>query len=94
VNDSEAKLRAQIAAHTSWANTEDKSRRTSPAREAMRQKFLDQAGGDQVKADHLWKAHFARLALKSAVSRRKSKEAREAAEQAERELAELDGDAQ
>lgn len=55
----------------------------------MRAKFLAEAGGDQQKADHLWKAHFARLALKSAVSRRKAKEAREAAERAEREMDDL-----
>lgn len=92
MEESERRLRAQIAAHTSWAKTSDKAKRTRPAREAMRAKFLEEAGGDPEKAEHLRKAHFARLALKSAVSRRKSREAREEAERVEREMAELEGD--
>lgn len=43
------------------------------ARQALQQKFLDQAGGDPVRAEHYRKAHFARLALKSAQARRKIK---------------------
>lgn len=86
---SERRLRASIAAHESWANTADRSARTSKARAALDQKFLDEAGGDPVRAAHLRKAHFARLALKSAVARRKSREMLEAAENAESELREL-----
>ena len=52
----------------------------------MDQKFLDEAGGDPVRAGHLRKAYFARLALKSAQSRRKAREATATAEQAEAEL--------
>ena len=71
--DNEASLRGKIAAHESWAHTEDRSARTAPARAALDRKFLEQAGGDPVKAAHLRKAHFARLARKSAQSRRKAK---------------------
>jgi hypothetical protein len=66
----ERRLRGQLAAHTSWANTVDAAARTAPARAALDQKFLDQAAGDPVRAEHLRKAYFARLALKSAQARR------------------------
>jgi hypothetical protein len=62
----------KLGAHTSWANTKDRAARTAPARAAFEQKFLDQANGDPVRAAHLRKAHFARLALKSAQARRKT----------------------
>jgi hypothetical protein len=39
----------------------------------MDQKFLDEADGDPVRAEHLRKAHYARLALRSAQARRKIK---------------------
>ncbi|MDT0201342.1 hypothetical protein [Nocardioides sp. AE5] len=84
-------LRSRIAAHESWANTKNRSARTAPARAALEQKFLDQADGDPVRAHHLKKAHFARLALKSAQARRKAKELTAAAEAAEAELAEAGG---
>lgn len=69
---SDRTLIATIAAHCSWANTANRSARTAPARAALDRKFLEQAGGDPVCAAHLRKAHFARLALKSAQARRKS----------------------
>ncbi|RYB90841.1 hypothetical protein EUA06_11230 [Nocardioides glacieisoli] len=84
----ERQLSASIAAHESWANTENRTARTAPARAALDQKFLDAADGDPVRAAHLRKAHFARLALKSAQSRRKARELTEAADQAEAELTE------
>lgn len=87
---SERRLRSQIAAHSSWANTPDRTARTSRARAALDQKFLDQAGGDPERAAHLRKAHYARLALLSAKSRRKAREATAAAQTAETELAELE----
>lgn len=90
--ESERRLRSQIAAHESWAHTEDRAARTAPARRALDEKFLEQAGGDPVRAEHLRKAHFARLALLSASARRKSRELREAAEAAEAELRALLGD--
>lgn len=60
----------RLGAHTSWANTKDRSGRTAPARAAFDQKFLDEAEGDPVRAAHLRKAYYARLALKSAQARR------------------------
>jgi len=83
----EARLRASIAAHESWAQTSDRPARTAKARAALDKKFFDQAGGDPIRADHLRKAHFARLALKSAVARRKVRQLTAEAEAAETELA-------
>lgn len=90
--EAERKLRSSIAAHTSWANTDDRSARTAPARRALDQKFLDEAGGDPARAEHLRKAYFARLALKSAKARRVAREATAAAETAEAELDALGGE--
>ncbi len=84
-------LAAQIAAHQSWANTTDRTARTANARAGLDQKFLDQAAGDPVRAGHLRKAYFQRLALKSAVSRRKAREATKTATAAEAELDMLGG---
>jgi len=67
---SERSLRAQIAAHESWANTEDRSARTANARRALDNKFLAEAGGDPQRAESLRKAYYARLALKSVQARR------------------------
>jgi hypothetical protein len=64
-------MTGRIGAHVSWANTDDRSARTAPARAALDRKFLELAGGDPVRAVHLRKAHFQRLALKSAQARRK-----------------------
>lgn len=64
--DTEASTWGRIGAHISWANTKDRSARTAPARAGLEQKFLDQADGDPVRAAHLRKAYFQRLALKSA----------------------------
>lgn len=82
------KLVGSIGAHISWANTTNRAARTAPARAALEQKFLDAADGDPARAAHLKKAHFARLALKSAQARRRTKELTESAEAAEAELAE------
>ncbi|KRE38500.1 hypothetical protein ASG73_06100 [Janibacter sp. Soil728] len=80
-----------MAADMSWANTEDRSARTAPARRALDAKFLEQAGGDPQRAKSLRSAHFKRLALKSAQSRRRAREATEAAVAAETELRSLAG---
>ena len=88
---SERQLVAAIAAHESWANTTNRTARTAPARAALDAKFLAGAGGDPVRADHLRKAYFSRLALKSAQSRRKAKEVTAIAVAAEAELDALGG---
>jgi hypothetical protein len=75
----ERKLRAQIAAEESWAQTEDRSARTANARKAMLDKFETQVDPDgkltpaerAKRAEHARKAHFKRLALKSAQARRR-----------------------
>lgn len=90
---SERQLAARIAAETGWANTTDRTARTAPARRALDERFLAEAGGDPVRAAHARKAHFARLALMSAKARRKAREATETAETAEAELAALNGGA-
>jgi hypothetical protein len=89
----ETRLRASIAAHESWAKTTDRSARTAKARAALDQKFLNQAEGDPVRAEHLRKAYYARLALKSAQARRKIKILTAEAAAAEAELAASGGDA-
>jgi hypothetical protein len=89
---SERRLTASIAAHTSWARTPDRTARTANARAALEQKFLDEAGGDPIRAEHLRKAHYARLALKSARARRKIKTLTAEAAAAEAELAANGGD--
>ncbi|NTY58680.1 hypothetical protein FEG63_03820 [Mycolicibacterium sphagni] len=75
----ERSLRGQIAAHTSWANTEDRPARTANARKAMLDKFEREVDPDGVltpverarRAEHKRKAYFSRLALKSAQARRR-----------------------
>lgn len=91
---SERSLAASIAAHESWGRTTDRAARTANARAALDRKFLDQADGDPIRAEHLRKAYFQRLALKSAASRRRAKDATSDALAAEAELAAIGGDAE
>lgn len=84
---SERALQARLAAHTSWARTADRTARTAAARAAFDARFLNEAGGDPVRAEHLRAAYYTRLSLKSAQARRKALEATVAAEAAEAELA-------
>lgn len=79
--DTDRALRASIAAHTSWAKTADPTARTAPARRAFLDKFEREVDPDGTldpadrarRAESLRKAHFARLALKSAAARRAKK---------------------
>lgn len=97
----ERRLAAQIAAHESWASTPDRSARTAPARAALLARFEQQADPDGTllpaerarRAEHLRKAHFQRLALKSAQSRRRAKESLDAASAVESEIEMLRGGA-
>src|SRR5215470_3461580 len=89
----ERKLHAQIAAHESWARTTDRSARTAPARQALYDKFLAEADGDPDRAEHLRKAYYLRLALKSARARRRAAGLLAEAARAEMELADLAGGA-
>lgn len=75
----ERRLRSQIGAHESWARTENRSARTLPARMALLAKFEQQVDPDNrltpaeraKRAENARKAHYAKLALKSAQSRRR-----------------------
>lgn len=79
LNPEERSLRARIAVHTSWANTLDPASRTAKARAAANDRFEKQARekhpdatDEQIAktAEHLRKAHFSAMALKSAAARR------------------------
>lgn len=75
----ERSLRGQIAAHTSWARTPDRTARTAAARQAANDRFEREVDPDGVLlpevraklAENARKAYFARLALKSAQARRR-----------------------
>jgi hypothetical protein len=78
LNSNERVLRARLAAHTKWANT-DPVEGTAAARAAFLDRFELAVDPDGVlpiaerqrRASHARKAYFARLALKSAQARRK-----------------------
>lgn len=75
----ERSLRGQIAAHESWSRTEDRAARTAKARKAALDKFEQQVDPEGTlppaerarRAMHARRAHFQRLALKSAQARRR-----------------------
>ncbi|WP_378736680.1 hypothetical protein [Nocardia brasiliensis] len=75
----ERTLQAKMAAHESWARTPDRSARTANARNAMLSKFERAVDPDGLlspeerayRVDQAKKAHYARLALKSAQVRRR-----------------------
>ena len=66
----ERSLAGSIAAHTSWANTTNRTERTAPARAGLDARFLQEADGDPKRAASLKKAHFQRMALASVKARR------------------------
>ncbi|MFD4432892.1 hypothetical protein [Nocardia sp. NPDC058497] len=76
---SERTLQARIAAHESWARTPDRAARTAKARSAMESKFDRIVDPDGLlspeerayRSGQARKAHYTRLALKSAQSRRR-----------------------
>lgn len=76
---SERTLRSQIAAHESWSRTTDRTARTAKARAAALDRFERDVDPEGVlapeerarRAEHARKAHFKRLALKSAQARRR-----------------------
>jgi hypothetical protein len=80
LSESEQRLRSQIAAHESWAHTEDRAARTLPARLAMFEKFEREVDPEgrlsvrerAVRAEHARLAHYRRMALKSAQVRRRN----------------------
>lgn len=77
-------LAARIAAHASWAATPDRKARTAPAYAAFLKRFEDEVDPERIlpeaeraiRAEHARKAHYLRLALKSANARRERKTAK------------------
>lgn len=71
-------LRASIAAHTQWSREPDPTARTATARQAFLERFEREVDPDGAlepaerarRAEHLRKAYFKGLALKSARARR------------------------
>lgn len=70
-------LISKIGAHESWARTEDRSARTLPGRIAAMDRFEKMVPAEITdplerakRAEHLKKAHFLRMARKSAEKRR------------------------
>lgn len=71
-------LRARMAAYASWASTEDRTARTAPAVKASMDRFEKQVDPEgklppkerQKRAESARKAHFARMAYRSAQVRR------------------------
>jgi hypothetical protein len=78
LTSAERRLRARLASHESWANTENRTERTAPARKALDAKFLAEADGDPVRAKSIRKAYYARLAFQSAKARKARSLARKA----------------
>ncbi|MFG3619067.1 hypothetical protein [Nocardia sp. NPDC047654] len=76
---SERAQAAKIAAHESWARTEDRIARTAPARDAFLDRFERQVDPEGKlspaerarRAESKRKAYFLRLALRSAQARRR-----------------------
>ena len=66
----ERSLLGKMAVEKSWANTVDRPARTAPGRRGLEARFLREAGGDPKRAEHIRKAFYAGLALKSAQARR------------------------
>ena len=74
-------LRGRLAAHTSWANTQDPKARTAAARDKFAARFEREVDPDGVlapeerarRAESARKAYFARLAFRSAAARRAKK---------------------
>lgn len=78
----ERRLRAVLAAESSWAKTPDPAARTAPARQAFLARFeqeVDPAGALAPeercrRAAHARKAYFAKLALRSSQARRRRRD--------------------
>jgi hypothetical protein len=76
-------LRARLAAHASWTNTNNRTDRTAAARQAAYDRFETLVDPDgalppdvrRQRADSARKAHFTRLAMASIEARRRKREA-------------------
>jgi spore germination protein YaaH len=82
LSPTERSMRSQIAAHESWARTENRTARTANARKALLDRFELQVDPDgrltpterAKRAEHARKAHFKRIAFLSAQARRRRAE--------------------
>jgi hypothetical protein len=86
MNAEERHLRAKLGAETSWANTTDRTARTAPGARAAEARFHTKAremhpdASEQhiaKVAENLRRAHFTRMALAAAASRRRKKAAKQ-----------------
>jgi hypothetical protein len=81
VGHPDGSLISSLANEIKWAGVGDRAAATAPAREAFRDRFIQEARekfGDDLasddlarRAEHLRRAHFKRMALRSAQARRK-----------------------
>ena len=79
-------MRARAAAYQRWAFEPNRSAATAPARRALEEKFLRDVDPDGVldpaeralRAEAARRAHFLRMAMKSAKARRRNKARRAA----------------
>lgn len=80
--DRDKALVGKLASHIRWGNTADRTAATEPMRRAFREQFVDKARElhpdateDQIlaAAESLRKAHYARMARRSAEVRRRPK---------------------
>lgn len=77
----ERRLRGQLASYESWANTKDRTARTAPGRAANLARFEKLVDPDGIMppearakaAEAAKRAHYTRMALKSAKARRARK---------------------
>jgi hypothetical protein len=87
LNAAERRLRGQLASYESWANTKDRTARTAPGRAANIARFEQLVDPDGVMtpearaqaAEAARRAHYKRMALKSAKARRARREGGDAA---------------
>lgn len=81
VDPAERALWSRVGAHKSWANTDDRTARTAPARQAFIDRFEKQVDPEgklptaerAKRAENARKAYYSELALKSVRSRRRNK---------------------
>jgi len=74
----------RIGAHRKWATTDDRSAATQAARDGLYRRFEDEVDPDRVlppeerakRVESARRAHYTRIAMKSAASRRAKSEAR------------------
>ncbi len=64
-------MAGKIGAHEKWSRVTDRSAATLAARTALEDRWLTEADGDPKRAAHLKALHYSRMAMKSAMARRR-----------------------